>query len=888
VKATDPSTRQTDATDWHCLHPAEVSQQLGVDPAAGLSFDEAARRLARHGPNALIEAERRSVARMIADQFADVMILILLVAAVIAGVLGEAADTIAILVIVLLNATIGFVQEYRAEKAVAALRQMAAPSARVRRQGEIRELPAVELVPGDVVLLEAGNVVPADLRLVDVARLRVAEAALTGESQPVEKAAAAIGGQDLPLGDRLNMVFKGTAVAYGRATGIVVATGMGTELGRIASLLAGAEELKTPLQRRLAIFGKRLAIAVLVICAVVFAAGLLRGEPPALLFLTAVSLAVAAIPEALPAVVAISLALGAYKMAGQHALIRRLPAVETLGSITVICSDKTGTLTENRMRADAFEVAGESAPPALPARYWRAFFEALALCNDARVDHAGKIVGDPTEVALLEAAIESGLGNSDLAQRRPRIAELPFDSERKLMATAHRISDGVLVYVKGAPEALLERCTRQATNGDAAPDGGPLDRAVLRDRAHNMAAGGMRVLALACRRLDALPADLATVETDLTFLGFVGLIDPPRAEAAQAVAECRSAGITPVMITGDHPATALAIAKRLGIATDGGALMTGVELTALDDATLAARIRRTSVYARVDPAQKIRIVEALQAAGEVVAMTGDGVNDAPALKRADIGVAMGKVGTDVARESAHMVLLDDNFATIVRAVREGRRIYDNIRKFIKYVMACNLAEILTIFLAPFFGLPIPLLPIHILWINLVTDGLPGLMLVNERAEPDIMQRPPRAPGENIFAHGMWQHIVWVGMLMGGVTLLMQAWAMHNGSEHWQSMVFTVLTLSQLGQILAIRSEHASVFRIGLLSNRYLAVTVALTILLQMATLYVPVLNAVFKTQPLSASELGLCLALSTVVFIGVEIEKWLRRNGRIYRDPAPG
>jgi Ca2+-transporting ATPase len=880
VKAIHPAVAKADATNWHSLHPDEVSQRLGVDPAAGHSFDEAARRLALHGPNALAEAAGRSVARMVFDQFADMMILILLAAAVIAGVMGEAADTIAIVVIVLLNAIIGFVQEYRAEKAVAALRQMAAPSARVRRQGEIRELPAHELVPGDVVLLEAGNVVPADLRLVEVARLRVAEAALTGESQPVEKATAAIAGRDLPLGDRRNMAFKGTAVTYGRAAGIAIATGMSTELGRIAALLAGAEELKTPLQRRLTKFGARLAVAVLVICALVFAAGLLRGEAPGILFLTAVSLAVAAIPEALPAVVAISLALGAYKMVGQRALIRRLPAVETLGSITTICSDKTGTLTENRMRAEAFELAGEAGPPAMPMARPRAFFEALALCNDARVDSAGHTVGDPTEVALLDAAIASGLDIAAVAQRNPRIAELPFDSERKLMTTAHRTADGVIVYVKGAPEALLDSCAPQA------PDGGLLDRAALLDKVESMAARGMRVLAVACRRLAALPAVLEAVEADLTFLGFVGLIDPPRAEAAQAVAECRSAGITPVMITGDHPATALAIARRLGIAAEGSALMTGVGLAALDDAALAARIRGTSVYARVDPAQKIRIVEALQAAGEVVAMTGDGVNDAPALKRADIGVAMGKVGTDVARESAHMVLLDDNFATIVRAVREGRRIYDNIRKFIKYVMTCNLAEILTIFLAPFLGMPIPLLPIHILWINLVTDGLPGLMLVKEPAEPDIMQRPPRAPQESVFAHGMWQHIVWVGFLMGGVALLTQAWAMHDGSAHWQSMVFTALTLSQLGHILAIRSESESLFRIGPLSNRYLAATVALTFLLQMATLYLPALNAVFKTQPLSAGELGLCVALSSVVFFGVEIEKWLRRSGRIYREAA--
>jgi Ca2+-transporting ATPase len=859
---------------WHSLTAEEAARLLSADPGRGLVAAEADARLARHGRNELPEAQRRSIARMILGQFSDFMILVLLAAAVVSGIVGEPADTVAIVVIVLLNASIGFAQEWRAERAMDALRKMAAHSARVRRDGMVSNVPADRLVPGDIVLLEAGNVIPADLRLFEAARFKAAEAALTGESQPVDKAVAPLDGAALPLGDRRNMAYKGTLVTYGRGAGIVVATGLATELGRIARLLSGEEEVKTPLQKRLAAFGVRLAWAILAICAIVFCAGLARGEPPVLMFLTAVSLAVAAIPEALPAVVTISLAMGAARMVGQNALIRRLPAVETLGSITFICSDKTGTLTQNRMQAETFWVDGEDTR----VEPWPSLLRALALVNDATPAADGGIAGDPTEVALLEAAMARGVDRAALESQSARHGEFPFDSERMRMATVHAVGDGFLVCVKGAPEAVLERCPWRLT----AQGPLPFDAAEALAQAERMAARGLRVLAFAERRLDALPTDIAEAENGLTFLGLVGLMDPPRDEAARAVDECQAAGIVPVMITGDHPATARAIAERLGILDNGGRVVSGVELAALSDEAFAAQVRDIRVYARVDPEQKIRIVKALQASGEFAAMTGDGVNDAPALKRADVGVAMGRGGTDVAREASHMVLLDDNFASIVHAVREGRRIFDNIRKFIKYAMSGNSGEIWTIFLAPFLGLPIPLLPIHILWINLVTDGLPGLALAKEPAERNIMQRPPRPPAETVFAHGMWQHIVWVGLTMGAVCLLLQTWSISHSGAHWQTMVFTVLCLSQLGHVLAIRSERESTFSIGFWSNPTLMITVLLTIGLQLATIYVPALNAVFRTEPLDWDELAICLAASSVVFFAVEIEKWLARRGMIY------
>ena len=870
---------------WHSRPVEEVAADLATRLPGGLDRAEAAGRLAQVGPNRLTEGSRRGPLRILLEQFREVMVLVLLGAAVVAGLIGEPEDTVAIIAIVVLNATLGFIQEYRAERAVAALKALAAPLARVRREGSVTTVAGAELVPGDLVLLEAGNIVPADLRLIEVADLRIEEAALTGESQPAEKSAAALADTELPIGDRRNMAYKGTIVTHGRAVGAVVGTGMSTELGRIAALLHEQEDLKTPLQRRLARFAQRLAAVVLALCAVIFGVGLLRGEEPTLMFLTALSLAVAAIPEALPAVVTVSLALGARRMVARHALVRRLPAVETLGSVTFVCSDKTGTLTQNRMQVGALRAPdGAAGTVAVPAgRASELLHLAMGLCNDAERGADGAAQGDPTETSLLDAAEAAGPTKQALESRFPRVAEIPFSSERGRMTTLHRDGSAIMAFTKGAPEQVLPFCTGRLV-GDRAepPDDGAVAQIVER-----MAAGGLRVLAVASRRFPAPLTDVTptSVETEFTLLGLVGLRDPPRPEARAAIDLCASAGITVVMITGDHPATARAIARELGILPDGdGPVVTGPDLARRSAEELAEVVKDVRVYARTAPEQKIRIVKALQARGEFVAMTGDGVNDAPALRRADIGVAMGRAGTDVAREAAHMVLLDDNFATIVAAVREGRRIFDNIRKFIRYALACNSAEIWTLFLAPFLGLPIPLLPIHILWINLVTDGLPGLALAAEPEEEGVMARPPRPPSESIFAHGLWQHVVWVGLLMGGVTLLTQGWAYHTGTAHWQSMTFTVLAVSQLGHALAIRSERDSTFRLGFFSNLPLFGAAVLTLGLQFATLYVPALNPIFKTEPLTAGELGLCLGLSTVVFFAVEAEKWMTRRKWIFQE----
>lgn len=877
---------QTDQGAWHQREVHDLVNSHRVDPAHGLHAEDAQQRALQHGANELQSHARRGPLTLLLEQFKDFMVLVLLGAAFISGLIGDLTDTLAILVIVVLNAVIGFVQSWRADSAMAALRQLAAAQANVLRNGQVQTLPARLLVPGDIVLLEAGNQVPADLRLIEIAQFQVDESALTGESVTVAKHAAALPDKaNAALGDRLNMAFKGTTATHGRARGLVVATGMATELGKVAQLL-DHEDRGTPLQRRLAAFGKRLALVVIGICIVIFAVGVMRGEDALLMLLTAISLAVAAIPEALPAVVTVLLALGARRMVAVHALVRRLPSVETLGSVTTICSDKTGTLTQNHMHAELLVAVGQRWTPgnALPGEVHAEALRAAVLCNDSRLDDsAGKSVwqGDPTETALVLAAKSADLDKAKLDQQFARVQEQPFDSERKRMTTFHSggAEGAYLAYTKGAPESVLPRCIAQWwSNGPT-----PLDVAAWAAEATELAAQGLRVLALARRDHAALPDTnaLDAVEGQLQFLGLIALIDPPRMEAAAAVRDCIGAGITPVMITGDHPATARAIALRLGIVADPNApVLTGIDLAQLDDSALRQRVEHVRVYARVDPAQKIRIVEALQAQGHVVAMTGDGVNDAPALKRADIGVAMGKGGTDVAREASSMVLLDDNFSTIVAAVSEGRRIYDNIRKFVRYAMTGNSGEIWTLFLAPMLLLPIPLLPIHILWVNLVTDGLPGLALAAEPAEKGVMRRAPRAPNESLFADGMWQHILLVGLLIGGLCLGVQAWALAAGNSHWQTMVFTVLTLSQMAHVMTIRSERESLWTLGLRSNLPLLGAVALTFLLQMATIYVPLLNPIFKTEPLTLSELAICLGAAAVAGLAVELEKLWRRRRR--------
>jgi P-type Ca2+ transporter type 2C len=873
--APTPDSSQA-ARPWHQLSAEAVIDVL-KSSAQGLRAPDVEHRLAKFGPNELTEGKRRGALRMFAEQFSDFMILVLIVAAVISGLIGEATDTIAIVVIVILNAVIGFIQEYRAERAMEALKAMAAPMATVMRDGRMMVIPALALVPGDLVLLEAGGIVPADVRLLESAHLRVDESALTGESIPVEKSIDPLPDATPPLGDRKNMAYKGTIVTYGHARGVVVATGMRTEFGKIAALLQQGDDLKTPLQRRLSHFGRGMAIAALAICAVVFAMGILRGEAPLLMFLTAVSLAVAAIPEALPAVVTIALALGARSMVRIKALVRRLPAVETLGSVTYICTDKTGTLTMNRMRVEAIYCDGVLEQQPGSGTPWNEMVRAMALCSDARADDTGTVVGDPTEVALTVAASHAGADKAALDREYPRVAEIPFDSDRKCMTTIHQHPEGgFLAVTKGAAEVILARATQIATSSGITS----LDADELLSVNDRMAADGLRVLAIAMRQWSSLPEDITgeVVERDVILLGFVGLMDPPREEARAAVDQCKTAGIVPVMITGDHPLTAKVIAQRLGIQEPGGIVLTGEELGRLSAEELRTRVEQIRVYARVAPEQKLKIVTALQERGELVAMTGDGVNDAPALKRADIGIAMGIAGTDVAKEASAMILLDDNFATIVRAIREGRRIYDNIRRFVRYAVTTNSGEIWTMFLAPLCGLPIPLLPIQILWINLVTDGLPGLALTAEPEEANLMRRPPRPPQEGVFARGLGFHVLWVGPLMAALALGTQAWSLASGSTHWQTMVFTVLCLSQLAHVLAIRSERESLFNLGLFSNAPLFGAVTLTFVLQMATIYVPSLNGIFNTVPLSPSELATTLAIAGVVFLAVEVEKWVKRR----------
>jgi Ca2+-transporting ATPase len=861
--------------DYYVTSIADVARSLNTTPA-GLAPATAQQRLTESGKNQIVNAKRKTVWQLLLHQFTDVMILVLIVAAIISGMVGELNSTYVILAIVLLNALIGFVQEYQATKAVEALQKMAASQARVLRNGQTVDIEAADLVPGDVVLLDAGNIIPADVRFIETHALKVDESSLTGESDNVVKNPAVLPAGDYPLGDRVNIGYKGTFVTNGRATAYVVATGMMTELGKIARLVQTAEA-DTPLQKRLGTFGKQLAVAALVICLVFFAVGWLRGEPWLNLLLVSISLAVAAIPEALPAVVTVALALGAKRLVKSQALVRKLSAVETLGSVTYICTDKTGTLTINKMTVDEAEASLEFSLPMLANG--DALLTAMALNNDVTKTDSDVWLGDSTEVGLVQYAADRDYDRINLESRFPRIAELPFDSDRKCMTTLHQTDQGVLVVTKGAVGALFNQLA--ADQQPSVP--------ALRTRVNALAERGFRTMGYAGKLLPELPKiiDPATIETGLRFIGFVGLMDPPRHEARQAVAECREAGIITVMITGDHKLTAKAIAETLGIITsDEDKVLTGPELGKLDDAAFDAIVENVRVYARVDPAQKLRIISALQARHQFVAMTGDGVNDAPALKNADIGVAMGITGTEVAKEAAHMILLDDNFATIVKAVKHGRRIFDNILKFIRYILSGNAGEIFAIFLAPFFGLPIPLLAIHILWINLITDGLPGLALAYEPAEADTMKRPPIDPKQTIFADGLGWFVLWIGLLIGAVTIGIQAWAIQRGLAHWQTMTFTVLCFAQLGNAIAIRSRRESVFSLKLLANRPMLGAITLTVALQLMVIYVPFFNDLFNTQPLTWGELGVAVAVSSLVFWAVEVQKLVIRQRHTGNEPV--
>ncbi len=873
----------TEDTLWHSIPAAEAVSRLRTDAAAGLTAEEAAARLRERGPNLLREKPPRSPWLILWDQFNSALMAVLAAAAVIAFFTHDRGDAAVIAAILVLNAALGFWQEFKADRAMEALKKMAAPSVRVVRGGRAGEIQAADLVPGDVILIADGGHIPADCRLLESRSLRADEAALTGESVPVEKTAEA-SEAGAPLAERRSMVYAGTAAVYGRGRGLVTATGMDTELGRIAGLLEGTEQAETPLQSRLSVLGRRLAFIALAITAVIFAQGLLRGVELKLMFLAAVSLAVAAVPEGLPAVVTIALSLGARRMLARKALIRKLAAVETLGSVTVICSDKTGTLTGNRMTAreiwagGAAHKAGDAgaAPEALAALC------AAALCSDAEPGVRG---GDPTEIALVEAAAAAGFGKAELERALPRAGEAPFDAVRKMMSTLHRpaaglpeplrafAGGGALVLAKGAPERLLEKCSSVLENGTA----GPLDEAGRRkilEANSELASRGMRVLAVAAAARDLPPeAGAAELERDLTFLGLAGLIDPPRPGTPAAVRTCLAAGMKPVMITGDQPLTARAVATEIGF--PGGAAVTGAELDGMDARRLAGLAEGVSVYARVSPEHKLRIVDALQERGHIVAMTGDGVNDAPALKKAHIGVAMGITGTDVSKGAADMVLLDDDFSTIVAAVEEGRVIYDNILKFTRYLVSCNAGEILVMFVSPFLGLPLALLPAQLLWMNLVTDGLPALAIGVQPAEAGIMTRPPRGTGGGVFTRGMTAHIIWSSALMCAVSLGAGWHYWRAGDPAWQTMLFTTLTFSQLAQALTV-SPGRDFFVGRALRNPKLLGAVALSAAMQAAVIYMPFMRDFFHTAPLSAGGLGLAAGLAAMVFAAGELAKAVR------------
>ncbi|MFK7804311.1 MAG: cation-translocating P-type ATPase [Anaerolineae bacterium] len=919
-------------TEWIKLRPADAAEQLKSDIKDGLTTAQAEQKLAEFGPNELTEKSGKSIFSLIWEQLTDVMVVILIVAALVSAFIGEAQDTIVIIAIVLLNTILGVSQEYRAEQAIAALKQLSVPNVRVRRNGRVSEMSAVELVPGDVVEVESGNLIPADGRIVEEANLRIEEAALTGESEAVEKTTEIVSGDDVPLGDQLNRAFMGTTVAYGRGAVLITETGMSTELGKIADLIQGVEDEQTPLQVRLDELGKTLALVAMGIIVLVFALGLLTSDEVAEfwsrgasfreyfgshdvqeLFLTAISMAVAAVPEGLPAVVTITLALGSQRMLKRKALIRKLPAVETLGSVTVVCSDKTGTLTQNKMTVTLLDIEGdrktvdmlveshvnltdverdESAPATL--RSLGVLLKAVVHCNDGKisVDENEQInaVGDPTETALIVAGHKFGMQKSEIDGHCPRVAEVPFSSARKRMTTLHEVSDEThdsdspwaeskyVAFTKGAVDGLIDISSHVWT-GNKIVDMDDEWRDRIESANADLAANGHRVLGAAFRPIDAVPDSkaLESLEENLVFIGFAGMIDPPREEVFDAVKEARTAGIRPIMITGDHPLTAQYIARELDI-TRNDRVKTGRDLNKLGPGEMQEVVKNVNVFARVSPEHKLQIVQALQEQGQVVAMTGDGVNDAPALKRADIGVAMGITGTDVSKEAAEMVLLDDNFATIVAAVREGRTIYDNIRKFIKYVLSSNIGEIVVMLIAPILGMPLPLIPIQILWVNLVTDGIPGLALAVEQEEHGTMQRRPYEPDESIFSRGIGWQVLATGLILGVASFLVGYWGYWYGSDQdikvLRTMTFFTLTLAQLGNAFATRSFRESLFEIGIMSNPLMVYTVAGTVLLQLALVYIPFLQNIFKLTALTGFQLGMCFVVSFVVYGLIE---WLKK-----------
>ena len=909
---------------WYQQTVSQTLEELGSEAKTGLSEAEVLNRQQKFGLNELVERGGRTRWQILVEQLSGILTLILVGAALISLFLGEYIDAVVILAIVVLNAALGFFQEYKAEQSMAALKRMAVPTVRVRRQGGIQEISANQLVPGDIVILETGNVVPADGRVLEGVNLRAQEAALTGESEAVDKDASLIFETERALGDRRNMLFMGTVINYGHGEMVVTETGMSTELGNIADLIQSVKEEKTPLQQRLDRLGKWLAIAALVIVAVVFLLGIFQGNSIEIMLLTAVSLAVAAIPEAMTAVVTIALSLGAQRMLKRKALIRKLPAVETLGSVNIICSDKTGTLTQNRMTVTVLDIANqrvdlEQRPddPRPALRPVQAVSQSVlptidllllsgALCNDAILvkEADGKdsyhAIGDPTEGALVLAAAEFGIYKDDLDAAFPRVAELPFDSVRKRMTTVHRIPQSrqeipdslahiwdrrqivtlppYIAFTKGAIDGLLAKTCNVWAEAMVQPFDQHWRERVMASH-DQLAQNGMRVLGVGIRIFEEMPTReiLENLEQDLILVGLFGMIDPPRPEVKDAIQICKTAGIRPVMITGDHPLTARHIAHQLGI-LENDRFLTGQELEALSIDEVREASKDITVFARVSPEHKLILVQAYQDQGFIVAMTGDGVNDAPALKKADIGVAMGITGTDVSKEAAEMVLIDDNFATIVAAVEEGRIIYDNIRRFIKYLFSCNASEIVVMLIGPMIGLPLPLLPLQILWMNLVTDGLPALALGVEPAEKNVMKRPPYSSTESVFGRGMLTFILGMGAVMSLISLGVGLIAYRMGIEAWQTLLFTTLIFSQLAVALEARSEQESLFRTGLLTNRSMVWAILLTVALQLAVIYVPFMQRIFDTQALSSVELLVAFMASLSVLVVTEIWKLVSRH----------
>lgn len=890
--------------DWHKKTVSETLKGLETNPENGLSTDDAGKRLERFGPNALPEKQRESRLLKFLKTFTEFIILVLIGAAVISGALGEWVDSAAILSIVLLNGIIGFLQEEKAERVMEALKKLSAPAARVIRDGTISTIAARELVPGDIALLEAGDKVPADCRIIDARFLKIEEAALTGESHAVEKNTKELS-NDLPLGDRINMAYLGTTVVYGRGAAVVADTGSSTEMGKIARMLEESKPEPTPLQRSLKEFARLLVYGAAIVCGIIFLIGVLRGEDVITMFLTAVSLAVAAIPEGLPAVVTIVLAIGVQRMVKRHALIRKLPSVETLGSATIIASDKTGTLTQNQMTVkrlylpagDVLDVTGggyapiggffagthEVSPKDNPAIMLA--LKAALLCNSAELKNIGPdnwtIAGDPTEGSLITLGLKAGLTKKDALKDLEFAGELPFDSERKMMTVVFRDNNGVFhAFIKGAPERILPRCAYM-NEGQGLRGLTDADRGRVLKTNDDFSKDALRVLALAYRPFTSLPdlSKFSSIEKDLTFLALTGLMDPPREEVFAAIEKSISAGITPIMITGDHKITAIAIAREIGAFGEGDLAITGAELDNMGDEEFKRQLARIKVYARVNPEHKLKIVKAWKERGATIAMTGDGVNDAPAVKEADIGISMGITGTDVTKEASDMVLTDDNFASIVSAVEEGRGIFDNIKRVVHFLLSCNIGEVLVLFIASIAGMPLPLLPIQILWTNLVTDGLPALGLAMEKVDPGVMDRPPRKKSEGIVTGSLAWVMALQGALIALCTLLafsIELYYLNADAVKARTVAFTVLVFCQKFHVYNCRSEWRSAFSSGFFSNMMLNASVVTILSSQLLLLYVPALQAIFKVTALGLTDWIIVFAASIQPLLLMELIKLMR------------